>query len=411
MVAVQVYGNDAAVAFANSQGHFQLNVYKPVILHNVLESVALLADACQSFDDHCAQGIEPNRARIDAHVRVADAGHRADAAHRLRTRRGHRPHGARSEHRRCARRPSPRAPSPRRSSPSGSTRARWRGRTTCRPNRAASDLYSARSERIGSMALGAPAGSQQARTAITLEPMIVDRRASCGSRAGHAVKQSLEDASEQPRAGEPEPDAGGGHASPWPITSQATAAGRGAKREADAQLTRALAHQVRHHAVGAHRGEDQGHAANSTSAVIANRRDASARSTRADIVMTRWIGKSGSCAWTAAATAVRKAAGSAAPCTDHVEHAARPLRVRPIDRDAVVRVEAVLLNTSHHADDPLPRCVLREVAELQSLADGILPRPVPLGSFSSMMTTRSVSAVSCSSNSRPRRSGMRIASK
>jgi fumarate hydratase class II len=68
MVAVQVHGNDAAVAFANSQGHFQLNVYKPVILHNVLESVALLADACQSFDEHCAKGLEPDRARIEAHV-------------------------------------------------------------------------------------------------------------------------------------------------------------------------------------------------------------------------------------------------------------------------------------------------------------------------------------------------------
>jgi fumarate hydratase, class II len=56
------------VAFANSQGHFQLNVYKPVILHNVLESVALLADACQSFDEHCARGLEPDRARIAAHL-------------------------------------------------------------------------------------------------------------------------------------------------------------------------------------------------------------------------------------------------------------------------------------------------------------------------------------------------------
>jgi len=69
MVVVQVYGNDAAVAFAASQGQFQLNVYKPVILHNVLESAELLADACVSFDRHCAQGIEPDRARIAAHVR------------------------------------------------------------------------------------------------------------------------------------------------------------------------------------------------------------------------------------------------------------------------------------------------------------------------------------------------------
>ncbi len=68
MVAVQVHGNDHAVAFANSQGHFQLNVYKPVILHNVLASIELLADACHSFDAHCAQGLEPDRARIEAHV-------------------------------------------------------------------------------------------------------------------------------------------------------------------------------------------------------------------------------------------------------------------------------------------------------------------------------------------------------
>jgi fumarate hydratase class II len=68
MVAVQVYGNDTAVAFANSQGHFQLNVYKPVILHNVLESIGLLADAAASFDKYCARGLEPDEARIRAHV-------------------------------------------------------------------------------------------------------------------------------------------------------------------------------------------------------------------------------------------------------------------------------------------------------------------------------------------------------
>ena len=68
MVAVQVFGNDAAVAFAGSQGNFQLNVYKPVILHNVLESIALLADAVRSFDEHCARGLEPDRRRIERHV-------------------------------------------------------------------------------------------------------------------------------------------------------------------------------------------------------------------------------------------------------------------------------------------------------------------------------------------------------
>lgn len=68
MVAVQVFGNDHAVAFANSQGQFQLNVYKPVILHNVLESIALLADGCRSFDEHCARGLEPDRDRIRVHL-------------------------------------------------------------------------------------------------------------------------------------------------------------------------------------------------------------------------------------------------------------------------------------------------------------------------------------------------------
>ena len=68
MVAVQVFGNDHAVAFAGSQGNFQLNVYKPVILHNVLESIQLLAEAARSFDDRCARGIEPNEKRIREHL-------------------------------------------------------------------------------------------------------------------------------------------------------------------------------------------------------------------------------------------------------------------------------------------------------------------------------------------------------
>jgi fumarate hydratase class II len=67
-VAVQVFGNDHAVAFAGSQGNFQLNTFKPVILHNVLESVALLAEACRSFEERCARGIEPNLPRIRQHV-------------------------------------------------------------------------------------------------------------------------------------------------------------------------------------------------------------------------------------------------------------------------------------------------------------------------------------------------------
>ncbi len=68
MVAVQAFGNDQAVAFAGSQGNFQLNVYKPVMLHNVLDSARLLADGCRSFDEHCARGIEPNEKRIKEHL-------------------------------------------------------------------------------------------------------------------------------------------------------------------------------------------------------------------------------------------------------------------------------------------------------------------------------------------------------
>ncbi|MFA7669011.1 MAG: class II fumarate hydratase, partial [Burkholderiaceae bacterium] len=64
MVCAQVFGNDAAVAFAGTQGNFQLNVYKPVMVHNVLESIELLGDACLAFDEHCAVGIEPNLERI-----------------------------------------------------------------------------------------------------------------------------------------------------------------------------------------------------------------------------------------------------------------------------------------------------------------------------------------------------------
>jgi fumarate hydratase, class II len=68
MVAVQVFGNDHAVAFAGSQGNFQLNVYKTVMLHNVLQSIQLLAEAARSFNDRCATGIEPNEKRIRQHL-------------------------------------------------------------------------------------------------------------------------------------------------------------------------------------------------------------------------------------------------------------------------------------------------------------------------------------------------------
>jgi len=64
MVAVQVMGNDAAIGFAGSQGNFELNVYKPVIIFNYLHSIRLLTDSCRSMVEHCVIGIEPNLERI-----------------------------------------------------------------------------------------------------------------------------------------------------------------------------------------------------------------------------------------------------------------------------------------------------------------------------------------------------------
>jgi fumarate hydratase class II len=64
MVCCQVFGNDVAITVGGAQGNFELNVFKPVIAHNFLQSVRLLADGIRSFDEHCARGIEPNRARI-----------------------------------------------------------------------------------------------------------------------------------------------------------------------------------------------------------------------------------------------------------------------------------------------------------------------------------------------------------
>jgi fumarate hydratase class II len=69
MVAVQVMGNDAAIGFAGSQGNFELNVFKPVIIFNFLNSVRILADASRSFVDHCVVGIEINQKQIDIYVK------------------------------------------------------------------------------------------------------------------------------------------------------------------------------------------------------------------------------------------------------------------------------------------------------------------------------------------------------
>ena len=71
MVCAQVMGHDVAIGFAASQGQFELNVYKPLIALNVLDSIALLADAMRSFDQHCVQGIAVDRARTDHYVQTS----------------------------------------------------------------------------------------------------------------------------------------------------------------------------------------------------------------------------------------------------------------------------------------------------------------------------------------------------
>ena len=104
-----MFGNDLSVAMANSQGHFQLNVFKPVILHNVLESIDLLADACRSFDLYCARGLEPNLDRIRQHVEESlmlvtalnpHIGYEKSAAIALKAHREHRSSCARRRSRR-----------------------------------------------------------------------------------------------------------------------------------------------------------------------------------------------------------------------------------------------------------------------------------------------------------------------
>jgi fumarate hydratase class II len=64
MLCCQVFGNDVAINFGGASGNFELNVFRPMIAHNFLQSVRLLADGMASFEEHCARGIEANEARI-----------------------------------------------------------------------------------------------------------------------------------------------------------------------------------------------------------------------------------------------------------------------------------------------------------------------------------------------------------
>jgi fumarate hydratase class II len=69
MVCVQVFGYDASVAFAGSQGNFELNVFKPIIAYDILHAIELLADGCRSFREHCIEGLEADTVAIDRHVK------------------------------------------------------------------------------------------------------------------------------------------------------------------------------------------------------------------------------------------------------------------------------------------------------------------------------------------------------
>ena len=68
MVCTQVFGNDATIGFAGSQGNFELNVFKPVMIYNLIQSIYLLSDTCRSFTEHCAVGIEANKPKIDYYL-------------------------------------------------------------------------------------------------------------------------------------------------------------------------------------------------------------------------------------------------------------------------------------------------------------------------------------------------------
>jgi len=68
MVCAQVIGNDTTIAVGGSNGHFELNVFKPVMIYNFLQSAELLGDACRAFNDNCAVGIKPNNPRISEHL-------------------------------------------------------------------------------------------------------------------------------------------------------------------------------------------------------------------------------------------------------------------------------------------------------------------------------------------------------
>ena len=69
MVCAQIMGNDTTINIAGASGNFELNVYKPVLIFNLLQSIELLADSCESFNTHCVNGIKPNKETIENHLK------------------------------------------------------------------------------------------------------------------------------------------------------------------------------------------------------------------------------------------------------------------------------------------------------------------------------------------------------
>ena len=69
MVCAQIMGNDTTINIAGASGNFELNVYKPVLIFNLLQSIELLSDSCESFTTHCIHGIIPNKEAIENHLR------------------------------------------------------------------------------------------------------------------------------------------------------------------------------------------------------------------------------------------------------------------------------------------------------------------------------------------------------
>ena len=111
MVCVQVMGYDAAIGIAGSQGNFELNVFKPIIAHDLLHAIELLTDACRSFREHCVEGLEADRGRIAEHVANSLMLVTAlDPEARLRQVRRDRQEGPPRGHEPQGRRPCPRLP-------------------------------------------------------------------------------------------------------------------------------------------------------------------------------------------------------------------------------------------------------------------------------------------------------------